>query len=320
MTEKMDTDNGKAAGKATAAGNANMLGAIAEITEHGNLVQSILNDFEMTRTKKKKVKEIEQQEEAGQPASGPPKTYAMQTVPDLRVMVYASRHTKQPLQMAHYQHLSQLIVEKCAAGLIAKFTRGAEDAPVVNCAVHGLDQETKGLPITPTSTYSYDWLMKEIEAITLDGVKFRAWGLGEEPETFAFQLYLNENYNSLTVQQIQLLLLNLNDEIAMTDFKIEDSIDQKDRRDNDKGRVFSVIGDNDFREYCVARNYQLAFASGPISCTTEAERLKRLQAKHRSAAAAKAPTATTSGTDNSNKGGSYGRPGGNVPYKIPKKK
>jgi hypothetical protein len=311
MAEKMDTSGNKDP----------LLKEIDAITGHDDLIQDIMAGFEQTRSKKKKIKEIEQQEAAEQAASGTEKkTYAkaMQVQQDLRVTIHASRHTKQPLTIPQYQEISQVIVEKCSAALIAKFTLG-DAAPDINCTVHSLDQESRGLPVTPISQISHTWLIKIINELDIDGVRFRAWGLGEEPETFALQLYLNEHYNSLSTEQIKLLLINLNPKIS-DDFVIEDFTEAKDRRENDKGRVFSVIGDGDFKEYCEARNYQLAFAGGPVSCITEAERLKRLMAKNKPRNAANAAAGGTATDTNSAKTSAYGRTVANGPYRIPKKK
>jgi hypothetical protein len=312
MAQRMDTQE-----------NEDMASALANIAGHTDLVQTIMKDFETIRSKKKQIKEIAQKEAAEQTAAdGSKKTYAaaMQTAQDLRVVVYATKHTKQPLQMEHYQQISQHIVEKCSASLIAHFTLG-EETPIINCSVHSLDPETRGLPITPTSQQSHKWLLREIDTLTLDGVKFRAWGLGEEPETFALQLYLNERYNSLQLEQIRLLLTNLNKELPET-YTIEDYVEQQDRRANDKGRVFTVIGDSDFKNYCEQRNYQLAFAGGPISCITEAERLKRLAARNKPQTVINATVAAAATTSNSGstRTSAYGKPAGSVPYRIPKKK
>jgi hypothetical protein len=120
---------------------------------------------------------------------------------------------------------------------------------------------------------AHSFLAKTVEEMTVGATTFRVWGEDEEPQTFMMELYLNADYDGLTLEQVVDLLVTLNPDMP-SDYSIESCQDQFDKGNTPRGRLLFIHAGLEFYSFCKANGFELELTGDRVPCITQEDKTR----------------------------------------------
>jgi hypothetical protein len=287
---------------ANANANNNRMDVDANAGRNGGdgLVQDILEQFQLTHDRRSKKKPerpsqpatAENQEAAASGAANPAPPQSMADMLKRRntVVIFQTQYTKQPLTAANYAFvkrtmkmllLAQNTIQEAEEERHLLGENGQEgqvnqvQPTCVNWVTGILDSDVRGLALIPDDQTSKNWIQTKVLTLEHDGTKFRAWGIDETPAEYCYELYLSDDYNCMDDDQAINLLFRFNPGLPVDDYTIDSVTDMADKREVNKGRLFSLKVGASFHDYCKNKNYALKYAGDMVSCIEVEEKTRQ---------------------------------------------